>query len=218
MVVETPRGSGLKLEYDPELGAFTVGRALSLGVTYPYDWGFVPSTLAEDGDPLDALAIHDGLTFPGVVLPCTILGMVQVLETTGKGLRRNPRLVLCPSWNDAMGRLERRAGLPPDLRRELERFFVAAALSAGKNVRTAWAGRKPALKVLDRAKKQFDAVRARDPGTISRIQALSAGIADSLELEEETHADRHQDRRDRPAQGRSPPRRGAVRKIQQGSR
>src|SRR5436309_12443708 len=60
-VVETPRGSRAKLEFDPKLRAFTLAKPLLVGPTYPYDWGFIPSTEAEDGDPLDVLIIHAAL-------------------------------------------------------------------------------------------------------------------------------------------------------------
>ena len=53
VVVETPRGSAAKLEFDPELQVFTLSKSLILSLAYPYDWGFVPSTRGEDGDPLD---------------------------------------------------------------------------------------------------------------------------------------------------------------------
>src|SRR5438105_4655569 len=90
MVVETPRGSAVKLVYDPKSRTFTVARALSLGITYPFDWGFVPGTLGEDGDPIDALAIHDSPTYPGVILPCRVLGLVEVTQKAQKGREENP--------------------------------------------------------------------------------------------------------------------------------
>jgi hypothetical protein len=61
-VVETPRGSRCKLEFDPKHRAFTLAKPLLAGLTYPYDWGFIPSTEAEDGDPLDVLVIHEAAT------------------------------------------------------------------------------------------------------------------------------------------------------------
>jgi hypothetical protein len=57
-VVETPRGSSCKLEFDPDLRVFTLAKPLMAGLTYPYDWGFIPSTKAEDGDPLDVLVMR----------------------------------------------------------------------------------------------------------------------------------------------------------------
>ena len=90
MVVETPRGSTVKLRYEPKTKVFTVSRALSLGLSYPFDWGFIPGTKAEDGDPVDALAIHDSATFPGVVLPCRALGVVDVSQKGDNGRERKP--------------------------------------------------------------------------------------------------------------------------------
>jgi inorganic pyrophosphatase len=78
VVVETPRGSAVKFKYDPTLAAFTLSRPLTLGTVYPYDWGFVPSTRAGDGDPIDAMVLWDGTSFPGLVLPTRLIGLLRV--------------------------------------------------------------------------------------------------------------------------------------------
>src|ERR1700730_15805579 len=69
-VVEAPKGSLVKLKYDIELGVFTVSRGLPpLGMSYPFDWGFVPSTRAPDGDPLHVFVVHEGSTYHRGVVP-----------------------------------------------------------------------------------------------------------------------------------------------------
>src|SRR5690348_8190400 len=97
VVVETPRGSAAKLEYDPELKVFTLSKSLILGLTYPYDWGFIPSTRGEDGDPLDVLVLHDAATAPGLVLKCKVIGVLEVLQSkNGEEGIRNDRLLAVP--------------------------------------------------------------------------------------------------------------------------
>src|ERR1700745_87170 len=92
-VIETPRGSRCKLEFDPKLRAFTLAKPLLAGLTYPYDWGFIPSTQAEDGDPLDVLVMHDAATYPGVVLRCRPVGILEVEpKSPGEKEERNDRV------------------------------------------------------------------------------------------------------------------------------
>src|SRR3954469_19006525 len=118
-VVETPRGSAVKLKYVPDLDVFELGRSLPLGVTYPYDFGFVPGTRGADGDPVDVLIIQDAPTFPGVVVACRLLGAVRVSQKDGSRRVPNPRLIAVPA-NDR--RLEDLRGLPPRTRAEIEQF------------------------------------------------------------------------------------------------
>src|SRR5215831_9609370 len=82
VVVESPRGADVKLKYSPKLQVFTISRPLPLGMVYPFDWGFVPSTAAEDGDPVDAAVLWDVSTFPGVVIECRALALVQIEQNS----------------------------------------------------------------------------------------------------------------------------------------
>ena len=78
VVVDSPRGSVVKLKYSPDLGAMSISRPLVLGVTYPCDWGFVPSTEGPDRDPIDAAIWWDVTTYPGVVIPCRAFAVLRV--------------------------------------------------------------------------------------------------------------------------------------------
>jgi len=119
VVVETPRGSAAKL-YDPELQAFTLSKALILGLTYPYDWGFIPSTKGEDGDPIDVLVLHDTATAPGLVLKCKIIGVLEVLQSEkGKKPIRNDVLSRCRATRTAKNPTRTRGAYPSRCDRKL---------------------------------------------------------------------------------------------------
>jgi inorganic pyrophosphatase len=133
MIVETPRGSAIKYKLDEVSGLFTVSRSLTAGLSYPFDWGFVPGTRSEDGDPVDALCLHPYASFPGALLPCRCLALVDVDQESRKGRVRNPRLILAPGWEGA-------GTFPPEslserARAELENFFLSATLFTGKDAR-----------------------------------------------------------------------------------
>src|SRR5215469_11816900 len=148
-VVEAPKDSRVKLKYDVGLGAFAVTRALPLGLTYPFDWGFVPSTKAPDGDPLDVLILHDGRTYPGVVMACRPLGIVEMDQDDETGKRqRNDRVIVMPSWHDRLGEFERASDLPERLREEIERFFLSTTFFTPKNATIlGWRGAKKAAAI-----------------------------------------------------------------------
>ena len=124
-VIETPRGSTCKLDFDPELRAFTLAKPLMAGLAYPYDWGFIPSTEAEDGDPLDVLVIHDAQTSTGVVLRCKPVGILE-LEQKKKGKKeRNDRVFAVPDRSPLETDLQDVRHLPSRARDELQQFFQA---------------------------------------------------------------------------------------------
>ena len=95
VVVETPRGSGNKLKYDPELGAFKLDRVLPAGMTFPFDFGFLPQTVAEDGDPLDVIVLLDSPAFPGCVVPARLIGNIEARQKDAgtPDWKRNDRLL-----------------------------------------------------------------------------------------------------------------------------
>jgi inorganic pyrophosphatase len=95
VVVETPRGSGNKLKFDPDLGAYRIDRTLPAGMSFPFDFGFVPQTVAADGDPLDVIVLLDAPAFPGCVVLTRLIGVLEAEQRDGGEERwmRNDRLV-----------------------------------------------------------------------------------------------------------------------------
>jgi inorganic pyrophosphatase len=150
-VVETPRGSHAKLAYDPKLKVFTLAKPLMAGLTYPYDWGFIPSTKGEDGDPLDVLIIHDAATYPGLVLRCRPIGVLEVVQTKNGKHERNDRFFLVPEQSHFEADLMDVRKLPEQVISELEKFFQATdALEAKELKFLRWAGPKAAIKSIER--------------------------------------------------------------------
>jgi inorganic pyrophosphatase len=156
VVIETPRGSRAKLDYDPKLQTFTLSKSLLVGLTYPHDWGFVPSTKAEDGDPLDIMVIHDAATFPGLVLTCRVIGVLQI-EQRSKGKReRNDRLFAVPRHSHSESALHDVSDLSQPIQDELEKFFIATDELEDKTLDIlGWKGPKIALKAIKDAAKSF---------------------------------------------------------------
>src|SRR5690242_12726155 len=93
VVVETPRGCRNKYKYDAEHGQWRLSKVLPQGMSFPSDFGFIPSTQAEDGDPLDVLLLMDEPAFPGCVVPARLIGVLEAEQTEKGKTVRNDRLV-----------------------------------------------------------------------------------------------------------------------------
>jgi inorganic pyrophosphatase len=150
VVVETPRGALVKLKFEPDAGAFVLSHRLPRGIAYPYDWGFVPGTCADDGDPLDAMVLHDAPTWPGVVIPSIPIGLVRVVQRDRKRkTTRNDRVISVaaddPTWGDV-------AALPKRVRDEIAAFFVTVGeQSHARVVVEGWRGPQAAWTAIERA-------------------------------------------------------------------
>jgi inorganic pyrophosphatase len=135
VVVEVPRGSTVKLKYQPNFEAFTWSRALPFGLAYPYDYGFFPRTISGDEDAIDAMVLADVPSYPGVVVPSRIIGALRVTQDRPpKGRRRNDRVIVVPVNEHRYGHIRNISDLPDRVREEIEAFFQASLVLTGKTI------------------------------------------------------------------------------------
>lgn len=124
VVIETPKGSRNKYAFDPELKVFELKKVLPAGMAFPYDFGFVPSTQAEDGDPVDVLVLMDEAAFTGCVLKCRIIGIIEGEQGDKKDKERNDRVVAVEKDNHSFADIKHIDDLGKPFLSELEEFFV----------------------------------------------------------------------------------------------
>jgi inorganic pyrophosphatase len=156
IVVETPRGSRTKYSYDPELDGIVLKKTLPEGMVFPYDFGFIPCTEGEDGDPLDVLILMDVSTCPACIIQCRIIGLMQA-EQAEKNQHpvRNDRFIAVECDSLLYQEIEDVGDLPPRFTRQLEEFFVAYNKLGGKRFKPlGTVGAKAAWKKLKSAWKE----------------------------------------------------------------
>lgn len=135
VVVETTKGSRNKVAFDPALGAFKLKGVLPEGHSFPYDFGFVPSTQAEDGDPLDVLLLLDAPTFAGCVVEARLLGALEIEQQEKDGSRvRNDRLLAVAADSREHKGLHDIADLAAELLHEIEHFFISYNQAKGQTL------------------------------------------------------------------------------------
>lgn len=122
-VIEAKAGSRNKYKYDPHLQALVLHKALPLGTSFPYCFGFVPSTLGEDGDPLDVLVFMDEAAEPGTVVPCRLVGIIEAQQTKDGRTMRNDRLLAVADGSHRYRECRRLADIDAGVLDEIERFF-----------------------------------------------------------------------------------------------
>src|SRR3979411_1937902 len=124
VVIEKAKGMRNKYAFDPEEKAFILKKVLPAGMTFPYDFGFVPSTEAEDGDPVDVLVLMDEPAFPGCLVKVRLIGVIEGEQGNGKKTERNDRIVAVDVANHQWKHIDHINDLGKQFVKELEEFFV----------------------------------------------------------------------------------------------
>src|SRR4051812_18764630 len=136
VIIETPKGSRNKYNYDDETGLFKLGGVLPSGSAFPFDFGFVPSTLGDDGDPLDVLVLMDEPAFAGCLVRVRLVGVIEAEQTERDGqTTRNDRLIGVAAKSRLHKGVRTLKGLGPALLDEIEHFFVSYNEFKGKQFR-----------------------------------------------------------------------------------
>lgn len=135
VVIETPAGSRNKFAFDPEQEIFAVKKVLPAGMVFPYDFGFLPQTIAPDGDPIDVLLLMDEPAYPGCVVRSRLIGVIEGEQLDGKKRVRNDRLVAVAEVNHMYANVRKFKDLPGKWIQELEQFFVNYHNLEGKKYR-----------------------------------------------------------------------------------
>ena len=123
-IVDTPRGSRQKFGYDPQAGAFRLRHVLAAGMCFPIDFGFIPSTRGEDGDPLDVMVFGDEPFFPGCMIDVRLIGVVEALQTADGETYRNDRLMAVPLLSRRYAGARAIEDLPEGVVGEANQFWV----------------------------------------------------------------------------------------------
>jgi inorganic pyrophosphatase len=158
-IIETPKGSRNKFDYDPDSNLFILGGLLPEGMIFPFDFGFIPSTLGDDGDPLDILVLMDARAHVGCLIDVRIIGVITAEQIEDGNKETNDRLlgVAVHSYNHED--LHSIDDLSKSLLDQLEEFFISYNKQRGKKFRvTGRGGPKKAIKFLK------DGIRSQKKG------------------------------------------------------
>ena len=166
VIIDTPKGSRNKFEYDEQLGIFKLGGPLPLGAVFPFDFGYLPSTRGGDGDPLDVLVLMDEPAFPGCLVAGKLIGIIEAEQTEGHETTRNDRLIAVSAVSRNHSHVRFLGDLNTNLIHEIERFFVAYNETKGKVFKVLGRhGPERAAAVVEKGMKEF---RRSRPATTKR--------------------------------------------------
>ena len=154
-IIETPKGCRNKFDYDPESNLFMLGGLLPEGMMFPFDFGFIPCTLGEDGDPLDVLVLMDAPAHVGCLIEVRLIGVISAEQVEEGKKETNDRLLGVAIHSYDHEHLETIDDVSKTLLSQLEEFFVSYNKQRGKRFRiTGTGGPRKAVKFLKAGIKQ----------------------------------------------------------------
>jgi inorganic pyrophosphatase len=157
VIIETPKLRRNKFDYDPESNLFKLGGLLPEGMAFPYDFGFIPSTLGEDGDPLDVLVMMDEPAHVGCLVDVRVIGVIEAEQTEHGKTETNCRLLAVAVHSYSHEKLRSINEMSQSLLDQLEEFFVSYNKLRGKKFRiTGQGGPKRALAIIRKGMKAFE--------------------------------------------------------------
>ena len=152
VVIEIPKGSRNKYEFDKERKVIRFDRMLFSSVHYPSDYGFIPDTLALDGDPLDALVLVSEPTFPGCRIDAQPIGLFKMWDEKGP----DEKILCVPTTDPLWNHINSIDEVPPHLLKEIEHFFkVYKDLEKKKTGVEGWEGLDSALTIIEESKERY---------------------------------------------------------------
>jgi inorganic pyrophosphatase len=155
VIIETPKGCRNKYSFDEQQKIFVLKAALPAGMVFPYDFGFLPRTLADDGDPIDVLVLMDEPAFPGCALMARLIGVIEGEQTAKQQTTRNDRLVAVAETAHMYANIKSIKDLPKKSLHEIEEFFVNYHKLQGKKYKLlAVKGEKTALDLIAKARRK----------------------------------------------------------------
>jgi inorganic pyrophosphatase len=132
VIIETPKGSRNKFAYDEKTGLFTLSKLLPAGLAFPFSFGFIPSTRAGDGDPLDVLMIYDEVLFPGILVQARLIGGLKAKQSEEGKMKQNDRLFAVPVLPQEYSPPRTMGDLNKHLLAEIQDFFITYQRLMGK--------------------------------------------------------------------------------------
>ncbi|HLX93460.1 MAG TPA: inorganic diphosphatase [Puia sp.] len=154
VVIETPKGSVQKYDYDHKDHLFDLRKVLPSGMMFPYDFGFIPGTQGEDGDPLDVIVISEFNSFPGCRMSCRIIGGMKAKQSGDGKTVRNDRFMAIPHCSGIFQNIKTVDDLPNDIFKQLEEFFVDYNKLEGRTFKCLGKlSPKSAEKIIEKQKK-----------------------------------------------------------------